>query len=262
MARPTLGVFKLASCDGCQLTLLDLEDELLAIAGAVEIVHFPEASSAMRPAGPFDVVLVEGSVSSPAQLEEIREIRARARVLVTLGACASAGGLQALRNFADHDEFMRVVYARPDYVQSLRTSTPIADHVAVDIELRGCPIDKGQLLELLAALLAGRRPNLPTQSVCMQCKAAGQVCVVVARGIPCLGPVTQAGCGALCPRFARGCYGCFGPYAGGNTPAMAGRLQVLGQDDAQVRRAFHFINAWAPAFREYSGAPEGGERDE
>lgn len=249
-------MFKLASCDGCQLTLLDLEDELLAIAAALDITCFSEMSSASDPAGPFDVVLVEGSVSTPEQLEQIRSIRERTPYLVTLGACASSGGLQALRNFADHDEFARAVYARPDYIASLSTSTPVADHVRVDFELRGCPIDKGQLRELITALLAGRRPNVPSHSVCMQCKAAGQVCVTVARGVPCLGPVTQAGCGALCPRFARGCYGCFGPYAGGNPAALAGRLRVLGQDPAQVRQAFRFINGWAPGFREQGRPPE------
>ena len=248
-ARPRIGVFKLTSCDGCQLTLLDLEDELLAIAAGLEITCFTELSSASDPAGPFDVVLVEGSVSTPQQLEHIREIRAHTRVLVTIGACASAGGLQALRNFADHHDFVRTVYARPDYIASLTTSTPVADHVPVDLELRGCPIDKGQLREVITALLVGRRPNLPRHSVCMQCKAAGQVCVTVARGIPCLGPVTHAGCGALCPRYARGCYGCFGPSAEANTGALARRLKVLGQDREQIQRAFHFINGWAEAFR-------------
>ncbi|MCA9652710.1 MAG: oxidoreductase [Myxococcales bacterium] len=250
MSRPRLGVFKLTSCDGCQLTLLDLEDELLAIAAELQIVSFTELSSASDPAGPFDVTLVEGSISTPEQLEHIRAIRERSRVLVAIGACATSGGLQALRNFADHEDFVRAVYARPDTISTLSTSTPVAEHVRVDLELRGCPIDKGQLREVITALLTGRRPNLPSQSVCMQCKAAGQVCVTVARGIPCLGPVTQAGCGALCPRYARGCYGCFGPQAGGNPAALARRLPVLGQDRAEVRRAFRFINAWAEGFRE------------
>ncbi len=166
-ARPRLGVFKLASCDGCQLTLLDLEDELLAIASVVDIVHFPEAGPiASDPHARFDLVLVEGSVSTPEHLLELREIRARATTLITIGACATAGGVQALRNFADHSEFARIVYARPDYVASLATSTAIADLVPVEFELRGCPIDKRQLLELITATLAGRRPNIADESVC------------------------------------------------------------------------------------------------
>jgi sulfhydrogenase subunit delta len=248
--RPRLGVFKLASCDGCQLALLDLEDELLAIAEAVQIDHFPEMTRASDPAGPFEVSLIEGSVSTPEHLEIVRNIRRRSNVVVTIGACATAGGLQALRNFADHEEFLRVVYARPDYIESLATSTPIADHVRVDFELRGCPIDKHQLREVLSAALAGRRPNIPRHTVCMECKAAGRVCVTVARGIPCLGPVTHSGCGSLCPGFARGCYGCFGPSPQPNTRSLARSLRVLGQSEADVRRSFRFITSWAQAFRE------------
>ena len=250
MRRPKVGVFKLASCDGCQLSLLDLEDDLLAIADTVEITHFPEMTRSSDARGPFDLTLIEGSVSTPDHVHELRQIRRRSKMLVTIGACATAGGLQALRNFADHQEFILAVYARPDYIASLDRSTPIADHVAVDYALRGCPIDKHQLRELISATLAGRKPNIPQQSVCMDCKASGRVCVTVTRGTPCLGPVTQAGCGALCPRFARGCYGCFGPASTANTRSLAGHMRVLGQDDAQIRRSFRFITGWADAFKE------------
>src|ERR1700745_2244472 len=204
MTKPTLAVWKFASCDGCQLTLLDCEDELLDLSAAVTIAHFLEASSAVRP-GPYDLSLVEGSVSTPADAERIRDIRAQSRKLVTIGACATAGGIQALRNFGGVAEFASVVYASPQYIDTLATSTPISAHVRVDHELRGCPIDRRQLLELLTAPLAGRRPNLPPHSVCQECKLRGTSCVLVSRGTPCLGPVTQTGCGAICPAYARGC---------------------------------------------------------
>ncbi len=138
--------------------------------------------------GPFDLALVEGSVSTSEQLEELHRIRECSRVLVTIGACATTGGIQALRNFADHEEYARAVYARPDYVASLATSTAIADHVAVDFELRGCPISKHQLLEVISAFIVGRKPSIPDESVCLECKRRGTVCVIVARGTPCLGP--------------------------------------------------------------------------
>ncbi len=197
-SRPRLGVFKFASCDGCQLTLLDCEDELLGIAGELEIAHFPEASSDVAP-GPYDLALVEGSVSTPEHLTRVRRIRAESRHLVTIGACATAGGVQALRNYADVTDYLATVYARPDYIETLATSTPIADHVPVDFELRGCPIDRGQLLEVITAFLAGRKPGIPNHSVCFSCKQRGNVCVLVAHGTPCLGPVTHAGCGACAP---------------------------------------------------------------
>jgi sulfhydrogenase subunit delta len=247
-SKPKLGVFKLASCDGCQLTLLDLEDELLTIAGALDIDHFPEASSAMNPHGPFDLTLVEGSISTPEQVEEIRAIRANSKVLITIGACATSGGVQALRNFVDHEEYIRAVYATPAYISSLAQSTPVAAHVVVDYELRGCPINKRDLLELISALLAGRRPDIANESVCMQCKRAGHVCVMVAKGAPCLGPVTHAGCGSLCPAFARGCYGCYGPKERANTGSLATQLLNTGSPRAEVKRQFRLITNWADAF--------------
>lgn len=246
--RPRVGVVKLASCDGCQLTLLDLEDELLPILGRFELVEFPEATS-RRSAGPYDVLLVEGSVSTREQADEIAHLRARTRLLVTIGACATAGGIQALRNAADEPAWRASVYPDPAYVGSLATATPVAEHVAVDAELRGCPIAPGQLLELLTALRVGRRPQLPAESVCQGCKRAGIPCVLVSSGVPCLGPVTQAGCGALCPAFARGCYGCFGPREEANVGSLASRF-AMDRSSSEVDRLFAGFTGWAPPFRE------------
>ncbi|MFY9717123.1 MAG: oxidoreductase [Thermoplasmata archaeon] len=246
--RPTVAVFKFASCDGCQLTLLDCEDELLPLADRIEIADFREASSTTLD-GLYDLSLVEGSITTPLDAERIQSIRARSRVLVTIGACATSGGIQALRNFADIAEYRRVVYARPEYVRTLATSTPIQDHVRVDFELRGCPISKPQLLEVLTAFLARRAPNIPTESVCTECKRRGNVCVLVARGTPCLGPATQAGCGAICPSFDRGCYGCFGPQDTPNLPSLTNRLIELGMARPAVHRFLRTFNANAPAFR-------------
>ncbi len=239
--KPTLAVWKFSSCDGCQLSLLDCEDELLSLAGEVEIAYFLEASSATVE-GPYDLSLVEGSVTTPHDVDRIQEVRRSSRKLVTIGACATAGGIQALKNFADVDEFVSVVYATPEYVSTLSTSTPISAHVAVDFELNGCPINKHQLLEVITALLHGRRPNIPATSVCMECKARGTVCVTVAHGTPCLGPVTHAGCGAICPAYNRGCYGCFGPMETPNTVALTHRLRVLGMGDTAIERAFRTFN--------------------
>ncbi|HBL29725.1 MAG TPA: oxidoreductase, partial [Acidobacteria bacterium] len=207
-AKPKLAVWKFASCDGCQLSLLNCEAELLRLAGAVDIAYFPEASRAMAK-GPYDVSLVEGSITTPHDAERIHQVRRASKLLITIGACATAGGIQALRNFKDVKDFIRAVYASPQYIDTLGKSTAIADHVRVDFELRGCPINKDQLLEVVTALLQGRKPATPPDSVCMECKRHGLVCVLVAHGTPCLGPVTHAGCGALCPVYHRGCYGCF-----------------------------------------------------
>jgi coenzyme F420-reducing hydrogenase gamma subunit len=241
-AKPTLAVWKFTSCDGCQLSLLDLEDELLSIADAIEIAHFLEASSATVE-GPYDVSLVEGSITTAHDRERIREIREVSKFLISIGACATAGGIQALRNFADVEGFLAAVYATPEYVSTLATSTPISDHVAVDLELQGCPINKRQLLEVITAFLQGRRPNVPTYSVCVECKRRGTPCVMVARGTACLGPVTNAGCGALCPAYSRGCYGCFGPKEQPNVLSLRRWwVGALGVEQPAVDRALATFN--------------------
>ena len=256
--RPTLAVLKFASCDGCQLSLLSCEDELMTLAGMVEISFFPEASSRTVP-GPYDIALVEGSVTTADDEQRIQQVRRDAATVVTIGACATAGGIQSLRNWADHEEFLKCVYARPEFISSLATSTAIADHISVDFELRGCPVSKHQLLEVLTALINGRTPRTPQHSVCLDCKRRGTVCVEVAQGIPCLGPVTQTGCGALCPTFDRGCYGCFGPAAQSNCGSLVETLQNTGTDNETLLPLFRNFNAAAPEFRRQSDALESKE---
>jgi len=261
--RPRLAVVKFASCDGCQLSLLDCEDELLAVADAVEIAYFPEASSTMS-RGPYDLTLVEGSVTTPHDAARLQQLRTASRRLVTIGACATAGGIQALRNTRDVAGLASVVYPRPDFLDVLDRSTPIRAHVSVDYELRGCPVSKQSLLEVVAAVLADRKPRIPDVSVCVECKRRGLVCVAVAGGQACLGPVTQAGCGALCPGFARGCYGCFGPYGSANTAALADHLRATGTSARATEHLFATFNAGAPAFaaeaERQRGAPAGAPR--
>ncbi|RMG35763.1 MAG: oxidoreductase [Planctomycetota bacterium] len=251
VARPRkvrLAVFKFASCDGCQLSLLDCEDELLAVAEAVDIVYFLEATSRVE-SGPYDVGLVEGSICTPEDAERIRQVRRECRYLVTIGACATAGGIQSLRNWADHEEFLRCVYARPEYIRTLATSTPIAAHVPVDFELRGCPIDRFQLLEVIRALVWGLRPRTPRHSVCLDCKRRGTVCIEVAQGVPCLGPITHAGCGAICPAYGRGCYGCFGPAAQPNGESLVSRFVSGGISAERLVPLLRNFNAAADEFR-------------
>jgi len=254
-SKPKLAVWKFASCDGCQLSLLDCEDELLAVTEEVEIAYFPEASRAVIK-GPYDISLVEGSITTQHDAEKIHHVRHASRFLMTIGACATAGGIQALRNFKDVKQLVPMVYANPKYIETLNKSTPIADHVFVDFELRGCPINKAQLLEVISAYLHGRKPNTPRYSVCMECKRNGTPCLMVAHGTPCLGPVTQAGCGALCPLYERGCFGCYGPAETTNTRALSEQWKALGKTPQDLVRAFRTYNAYAEAFRKESDTHE------
>lgn len=250
-SKPKVAVWKFASCDGCQLSLLDCEDHLLAVSREIEIAHFPEASRAVVK-GPYDLSLVEGSITTPHDAERIHKIRRSSKFLVSIGACATAGGIQALRNFKDVNEFVSIVYATPDYINTLQKSTPIADHIKVDFELRGCPIDKMQLIEVISAFINGRKPNTPAHSTCIECKRRGTVCVMVAQGTMCMGPVTHAGCGALCPTYNRGCYGCFGPQETTNTDSLSSQLKKLGADNDEIVRVFRGFNAYAEPFRRES----------
>lgn len=252
---PTLAVWKFASCDGCQLSLLDCEDELLDIAGGLDIASFPEASSAIVE-GPYDLSLVEGSITTLDDALRIQEIRGQSDTLVTIGACATGGGIQALRNGADIDEFVSIVYAHPEYISTLATSTPIADHVDVDFELRGCPIDRRQLVEVITAYLTRRPPRIATTSVCTECKARGIACVMVTDRTPCLGPVTHSGCGALCPSVRRGCYGCFGPSETAETATLDRRFVQIGLSAPERRRLWRGFSGWSPEFRDAAEAVE------
>lgn len=248
-----LAVFKFASCDGCQLSLLCCEDELLQIADAVEIAYFLEARTAVQP-GPYDIGLVEGSITTPHDARRIREVRAQCKLLVAIGACATAGGIQSLRNWADVGELTGYTYAKPEYIETLATSTPAADHVTVDFELRGCPINKEQLLEVLSVLVRGGRPRLSDASVCTECKARGVTCLAVAQGVPCLGPATQAGCGAICPAFGRGCFGCYGPQHRANLASLTDFYLRRGAAPAELVRLTRNFNGYAPEFRAASDA--------
>lgn len=253
--KPRLAVFKMSSCDGCQLSLLDAEDELLDVLGGVELAYFPEASSKMLK-GPYDIGLVEGSITTPRNVEEIRQIRKDCKFLITIGACATAGGIQALRNWKDTKEFSKIVYASPQYISTLDRSLPVSSFVHVDYELRGCPINKYQLIELLNAFLNSRKPNIPSYSVCIDCKLKGNICVMTVHGTECLGPVTHTGCNALCPSYDRGCFGCYGPMDSTNTSSLAKQFKEMGSTKFEIMSVFRNFNAYAEAFRKESEANE------
>jgi coenzyme F420-reducing hydrogenase gamma subunit len=249
---PKLAVWKFASCDGCQLSLLDCEEKLLQLMQIVQMAYFKEASS-IEIQGPYDISLVEGSIATEHDKIRIQEVRKQSKILITIGACATAGGIQALRNFANFEEYRNLVYARPDYVDTLATSTAISHHVKVDYELQGCPINKHQLIDVLQSYVRGKNPAVSSSSVCNECKKKGNICVTVAYGIPCLGPVTHAGCGALCPSYRRGCYGCYGPKETANPLALTRWWEKeLHTDSQSIKRMLRTFNCAAEDFQNAS----------
>ena len=247
--KPTVAVHKFTSCDGCQLAFLNLGETLLTLSELVAFSHFAEAGP-INPGQPVDIAFVEGSVSTPDEAERIKKVRENSKYLITIGACATAGGLQALRNINSMDEWRAAIYPSPQHIESLETATPIKDHVRVDFELWGCPVSPRQTLAAVRSLLSGVKPVLEEEKVCQQCKRLNTVCVMVAKGVPCMGPVTQTGCGAICPRMDRDCYSCFGPAENINTFSLTNRLRELGLSNEHISRRFWFINSFAPEFQQ------------
>jgi sulfhydrogenase subunit delta len=242
--KPKVGVFKFTSCDGCQLSLLDLEEELLEILECLDFSYFREAAD-LPLRGHFDIGIVEGSISTDVQRKEIVEIRERVRFMLTIGACATAGGLQALRNWGNVTDFKRYVYPFPDLVNALSTSTPVSEHVYVDYELWGCPINKESLAETLISLLTGKKPSIPIYSLCMDCKIKGIPCILVSRGESCLGPITRTGCGVVCPSMNRPCYGCFGPKEGANIDSLLNHFHSMGLSSKETVFLLDKMNTYA-----------------
>lgn len=245
--KPRVAVHKFSSCDGCQLSFLNLGEALLTLAERIDLVHFAEAGP-LDPDTGVDVAFVEGSVSTPEDLERIQHIRAHSGLLIAIGACATSGGIQGLRNQAKGAEWVAQIYSHPEAIASLERSTPISSHVKVDFELWGCPVSGPQMLAVINALLLGVTPRDNADKVCTECKRQGYPCVIVTHGIACMGPVTRAGCGALCPSLGRDCYGCYGPAENANTDALAIQFAHQGLMPEAIVRRFQSINSQAPAF--------------
>ncbi len=249
MNKPRIAVHKFTSCDGCQLAFLNAGPAMLDLFELVHVVHFAEAGELASPEEKIDIAIVEGSISTPGEILRIKTIREHSKFLMTIGACATAGGIQALRNAVDYQEWMASIYAAPEHIQTLNTSTAIAHHVKVDCELWGCPVNTHQVLDAIRSLLSNAIPRIKRDAVCMDCKRLGHVCVLVTKNQPCMGPVTQTGCGSLCPSLGRACYACYGPKENPNTTSLGHCFEHLGFTQEVIARQFLHINSQAPAFQ-------------
>jgi len=244
-----MAIFKFTSCSGCQLELLNLEEELLELTERVEIAYFTEASRKIDE-GPYDISLIEGSISTPEQELKIKEIRKMSKYLIAVGSCATSGGIQALRNWSKIEEYKKIVYPNPEWIKTLEDSTPISEHVKVDFEIRGCPINRRQLLWVLSQIIIGKEPFIPTHSLCIQCKIKGYTCVLVTRGEPCLGPIVMVGCGAICPSFQRPCYACYGPSDKPEVERLIEYFKSIGLNQREISLLLKKFENWNTKFRE------------
>lgn len=254
--RPKVSIHKFSSCDGCQLAFLNLGNDLITLTNLIDVKHFAEAGfvddNLPEVGGVVDIAFIEGSISTGAELERIKKIRENSRLLITIGACATSGGIQALRNMFDANAWIEGIYAKPEYIDSLKTVSPIKDHVTVDFEVWGCPVSSDQIIEVIRSLLSGVMPIDSTEKVCAECKRSQTVCRMVVNGEACMGPVTKAGCGAICPTYGRACYACYGPSSDSNSTALNNRFQGLGLLPEEVARKYLLFNNNAPVFNSAS----------
>lgn len=249
MSKLTVAIHKLTSCSGCQLAFLNQGKALLTLLDYIDFKHFVEAGL-YEPDAKVDLSFIEGSVSTPEDLKRLQEARQNSKLLVSIGACATSGGVQALRNLAGADTWKQSVYPHPEFIKTLDTSTPIAEHVHIDYELWGCPITVESIRHFVSQLQLGTLPKTEMEKLCLECKRKQNVCVVITKQAPCLGPVTRSGCGALCPEFGKACYGCYGPSESPNAQSLANRFSGLGLVSEEVAQRFAAIHSHYPKFKE------------
>ncbi len=244
-----IGVFKFTSCDGCQISFFDIYETISNLEEKISIRYFIEGQD-KNVFEDFDISFIEGSISTPEEEEKVKEIRNISKYVITIGACSSSGGIQSVRNFLDYKQIAHSVYPEPELIKSLEKSRPVSDYIDVDIEIRGCPIEKESILEVIYSVMLGKKPYNPEYPVCMECKRKGNPCVVIF-GKPCLGSITSAGCKAICPSYNRGCYGCFGPVKNPQIEAVEEIFLHLGLDKEEFKECLLMgFNAYHPYLRE------------
>ena len=248
MKKPSVAVFKFSSDAGCQLEILNLENNLLDILELVDFTYFPMASRYYGP-GPYDIGFVEGAVTSPEEIARIKHVRAQCKILVALGSCACFGGLPSIKNSLSQREVEEKVYPDTSVIHSIK-AMGIDQYVKVDAYLKGCPIDKNELVELIKGILLDIKPYLRPHSVCIECKLRENPCMFLGDGRVCMGPVTSAGCGAVCPSKNRPCEGCRGPANDPNASSLARTLLEYGLSPREVELKFRKYAGETPPFRE------------
>lgn len=236
--KPRVAIFDFGCCEGCQLQIVNLEEDILGLLGLVDVVTWREAMS--EQSDEFDIAIIEGSITREEEVPRLQWIRDHAKVLVALGACAHIGGVNCIKNRFDLEDVRRYVYGAHAESFDTAPTRPLDAVVKVDAAVPGCPINRQEFVEIVKALLLGKKPALPTYSVCVECKRKNNVCLFD-KGMVCLGPVTRAGCGAICPSFGNSCEGCRGLVP---EPNLNSHGQVLAQYGLSVDEILRFVNLY------------------
>ena len=235
--KPKVGIFKYSCCAGCEFQLIYFQKHVLEVLGAIDVIYCKMLRSGGKAEGPFDVALIEGAITEEWQASQLKRVREASRYLIPIGTCAVCGGVPAIKNTRDELDVEKDVYEDLSVIHSVK-SHPVDHYVKVDGYVRGCPMGERDCTELVVSLLMGKSPNFLEYCVCVECKLAGNICVLVAYNQPCMGPVTNAGCGALCPSRNRGCYGCWGPMKDANAGALAREFKIRGLSAGDIYRKF------------------------
>lgn len=243
--KPKIAFLEFTSCEGCQLEVLNLTgEEILDLLSAVDIVNFREART--NRSDDYDIAFVEGSISRESEIERLKKIREQAKVVVALGACASIGGVNCLKNHLPMDRALNIVYGDSAKYYDTIPTRPINAVIPVDYYIRGCPPQTSEFIKVTKALLLGKKPEIPAYPVCTECKMAGNICVFEL-GKTCLGPVTRAGCNAICVTSGRHCWGCRGLVDDPNTNSEEDILKKYGLTPEQVVEKFKIYNTYTEA---------------
>jgi len=252
MRKPKVGIFKCTACAGCQFQLIYFIEHLKEVLGAIDIVYGKMETESEKVNGPFDVALIEGAVTEAEQADQLKVVRRNSKYLVPIGSCAVNGGIPAIKNMSPELEVQTRVYEDISPMHSMRAHA-VSEYVPVDALLRGCPVGERDLYELVASLLLDRKPNMVEHCVCVECKMKGNPCLLVTERVPCMGPVTNGGCGAMCPSNARACYACWGPMANANSTALARRFEEIGLPPDEIVRRFSLFGYPTVEFHKVAG---------
>ena len=249
--KPKVGIFKFTGCAGCQMEIFRMEDQFLNLLKLFDITYWKMAKRNNEEKG-WDIALVEGGISTPWEIKEIKCIRKKTKFLVAFGDCAISGCIPSIRNWIPQMESEELVYPDSSSICSTKLHG-IGEYVKTDAELKGCPPHRDTIIELLKSAILKIRPRLRKHPVCVECKFNDNPCLITSKKIPCMGPVTSAGCGAICPTLGRECEGCFGPMSNPNAAALAEIFKDIGLNDEDIKRKFRKYAGMSPEFRYEAG---------
>ncbi len=245
--KPAIGIFSFTGCDGCQLELINREEILLDLAKEVDIIHFPLTQENNND-GPYDIAIVEGGITKKEDIQKIKDVREKSKCLIAIGSCAIYGGVPAMKNFLRDDEPELTVYSKTGFVDSI-PAAGIGKYVKVDFNLRGCPPNKDEFIEVVKQVLLGKTPKESSSPVCVECKQNKNPCFLLEKEF-CLGPLTYSGCDAICINNGVPCEGCRGPLDDANIAAEVKLLKTFGMTEEDVKEKARLFSATAKKYEE------------